>query len=98
MLIPDTDGRTQSADSTGANLSGGNQQKVVMARSLNRELSLLIASQPTRGVGVGSIEFLHRRRLVEGVQGSPVVSVTTTLGEVLNLAGWMAGMDLGRIA
>src|SRR5690625_753269 len=94
-LIPEFDVRTQSADSTVANLSGGNQQKVVMARALNRELSLLIASQPTRGVDVGFTEFLHRRRLDERDKGTPVVIVSTELDEVVQLADRIAVMYRG---
>src|SRR5699024_8396207 len=75
-LIPEFDIRTESAGSAVSTLSGGNQQKVVMARALNRELALLIASQPTRGVDVGSIEFLHRRLLDERDKGTPVVIVS----------------------
>jgi len=96
-LIPEFDVRTQSADSAVADLSGGNQQKVVMARALNRELSLLIASQPTRGVDVGSIEFLHRRLLDERDKGTPVVIVSTELDEVVQLADRIAVMYRGRI-
>lgn len=84
----------QSAVST---LSGGNQQKVVMARALNRELSLLIACQPTRGVDVGSIEFLHQRIIDERDRGTPVVIVSTELDEVVQLADRIAVMYRGSI-
>ena len=63
----------------------------------NRELALLIASQPTRGVDVGSIEFLHRRILDERDKGTPVVIVSTELDEVLELADRIAVMYHGRI-
>ena len=96
-LIPEFDIRTRSADSAVSTLSGGNQQKVVMARALNRKLSLLIASQPTRGVDVGSIEFLHRRILDERDQGTPVVIVSTELDEVVQLADRIAVMYRGQI-
>ena len=55
------DVRAQSIETPVGTLSGGNQQKVVLARELSRELSLLVAAQPTRGVDVGSIEFIHKR-------------------------------------
>ena len=96
-LIPEFDIRTESAVSAVSTLSGGNQQKVVMARALNRELALLIASQPTRGVDVGSIEFLHRRILDERDKGTPVVIVSTELDEVTQLADRIAVMYRGRI-
>jgi len=96
-LIPEFDIRTESAASAVSTLSGGNQQKVVMARALNRELSLLIASQPTRGVDVGSIEFLHRRILDERDKGTPVVIVSTELDEVTQLADRIAVMYGGKI-
>ena len=96
-LIPEFDIRTGSAASAASTLSGGNQQKIVMARALNRELALLIASQPTRGVDVGSIEFLHRRILDERDKGTPVVIVSTELDEVTQLADRIAVMYRGRI-
>ncbi|MEY2676577.1 MAG: hypothetical protein RL510_597, partial [Actinomycetota bacterium] len=61
QLIKDFDVRTQSAETPAGKLSGGNQQKVVVARELRRDVTLLIAAQPTRGVDVGSIEFIHER-------------------------------------
>lgn len=78
-------------------LSGGNQQKVVMARALNRDLSLFIACQPTRGVDVGSIEFLHRRIIAERDKGTPVIIVSTELDEVMQLADRIAVMYRGGI-
>src|SRR5690606_22441777 len=96
-LVPEFDIRTGSAASAASTLSGGNQQKIVMARALNRELALLIASQPTRGVDVGSIEFLHRRILDERDKGTPVVIVSTELDEVTQLADRIAVMYRGRI-
>ena len=67
--VGEFDIRTQSIDSTVSALSGGNQQKVVLARELSRPLSVLIASQPTRGVDVGAIEFLHKRLVEERDRG-----------------------------
>ena len=78
-------------------LSGGNQQKAVVARELSRPLRLLIASQPTRGVDVGAMEFIHRRIVAERDQGRPVVVVSTELDEVLALADRVAVMYRGRI-
>ena len=78
-------------------LSGGNAQKVVLAREMSRPLRLLVASQPTRGLDVGSIEFVHKRIVAERDQGTPVIIVSTELDEVLNLADRIAVMYRGRI-
>ncbi|MGW9402580.1 ABC transporter ATP-binding protein [Arthrobacter sp. NPDC055585] len=95
--IDEFDIRTQSAEAAAGTLSGGNQQKVVMARELSRPLSLFIASQPTRGVDVGSIEFLHKRIVAERDGGTPVMIVSTELDEVLELADRIAVLYSGRL-
>ncbi|ASN51387.1 ABC transporter ATP-binding protein [Sinomonas sp. R1AF57] len=95
--IEEFDIRTQSADVPASALSGGNQQKVVMARELSRPLRLFIASQPTRGVDVGSIEFLHRRILAERDRGTPVMIVSTELDEIMELADRIAVLYRGRL-
>ncbi|MCC3272878.1 ABC transporter ATP-binding protein [Arthrobacter zhangbolii] len=95
--ITEFDIRTQSAAALAGTLSGGNQQKVVMARELSRPLSLFIASQPTRGVDVGSIEFLHRRIIAERDAGTPVMIVSTELDEVLELGDRIAVLYGGRL-
>ncbi|GAA1354269.1 ABC transporter ATP-binding protein [Falsarthrobacter nasiphocae] len=95
--ISEFDIRTQSAEHTASTLSGGNQQKIVMARELSRDLKLFIASQPTRGVDVGSIEFLHRRILAERDKGTPVLIVSTELDEVLELSDRIAVLYAGRL-
>ena len=79
-------------------LSGGNQQKVVLARELSRPLKLLIVAQPTRGLDVGSMEFVHRRIVSERDKGTAVVLVSTELDEVLGLADRIAVMYRGHIA
>jgi simple sugar transport system ATP-binding protein len=79
-------------------LSGGNQQKVVLARELSRPLRVLIVAQPTRGLDVGSMEFVHRRIVEERDRGAAVVLVSTELDEVLGLADRIAVMFQGRIA
>ncbi|GHG48947.1 ABC transporter [Sinomonas cellulolyticus] len=95
--IDEFDIRTQSADELASSLSGGNQQKVVMARELSRPLRLFIASQPTRGVDVGSIEFLHRRILAERDHGTPVMIVSTELDEIMELSDRIAVLYRGRL-
>jgi len=95
--VAEFDIRTESVDAPVSSLSGGNQQKVVLARELSRPLSALIASQPTRGVDVGAIEFLHRRLVEERDRGTAVVIVSTELDEVASLADRVVVMYRGRI-
>ncbi|MFC8302431.1 ABC transporter ATP-binding protein [Specibacter sp. NPDC057265] len=95
--VAEYDVRTQSPQDAASTLSGGNQQKVVLARELSRPLQLFIASQPTRGVDVGSIEFLHKRIVAERDAGTPVIIVSTELDEVLELADRIAVLFAGRL-
>jgi general nucleoside transport system ATP-binding protein len=95
--ISEFDIRTQSIEATVSSLSGGNQQKVVLARELSRSLALLVASQPTRGLDVGAIEFVHKRLVEERDRGTAVVIVSTELDEVIALADRIAVMYRGRI-
>jgi general nucleoside transport system ATP-binding protein len=95
--VNEFDIRTQSIESTVSSLSGGNQQKVVLARELSRPLALLVASQPTRGLDVGAIEFVHKRLVEERDRGTAVVIVSTELDEVVALADRIAVMYRGRI-
>ena len=95
--ISEFDIRTPSATTIADRLSGGNQQKVVLARELSRDLRLFVASQPTRGVDVGSVEFIHERIVAVRDAGIPVVIVSTELDEVLALADRIAVMYRGRI-
>jgi simple sugar transport system ATP-binding protein len=96
-LIADFDVRTPGRETMAKQLSGGNQQKVVVARELSRDLNLLIASQPTRGVDVGSIEFIHEQIVATRDAGKPVVIISTELDEVTALADRIAVMYRGRI-
>jgi simple sugar transport system ATP-binding protein len=80
-----------------ATLSGGNQQKVVVARELSRPVTLLVAAQPTRGLDVGSIEYVHRRIIDERDRGAAVLLVSSELDEVLALGDRIAVMYRGRI-
>jgi simple sugar transport system ATP-binding protein len=95
--VGEFDIRTSGVDLPASSLSGGNQQKVVLARELSRPLKVLLASQPTRGLDVGSIEFVHRRIVRERDNGAAVVIVSTELDEVLALADRIAVMYGGRI-
>jgi len=95
--VQEYDVRTESVHQPASMLSGGNQQKVVLARELSRPLRLLVVSQPTRGVDVGSMEFVHKRIVAERDNGAAVVLVSTELDEVLGLADRIAVMYRGRI-
>ncbi len=91
------DVRTPSVDVPAATLSGGNQQKVVVARELSRPISLLIASQPTRGLDVGSIEYIHRQIVEQRDRGIAVLIVSSELDEVLALGDRILVMFRGHI-
>ena len=91
------DVRAQGIDSKASQLSGGNQQKVVLARELARELRLLVASQPTRGLDVGSIEFVHEQIVATRDSGIPVLIVATELDEATQLGDRIAVMYKGKI-
>ncbi len=95
--VEEFDVRTSSIEHTASTLSGGNQQKVVLARELSRPLKLLIVAQPTRGLDVGSMEFVHRRIVTERDNGAAVVVVSTELDEVLGLADRIGVMYRGKI-
>jgi ABC-type uncharacterized transport system ATPase subunit len=96
-LIPQFDIRTPSADVPAANLSGGNQQKVIVAREFSRDLVLLIADQPTRGLDVGSIEFIHRQIVAKRDAGTAVLLVSAELDEVLELSDRIGIIYRGRL-
>ena len=89
--------RAQGIATRAGRLSGGNQQKVVLARELSRDLRLFVASQPTRGLDVGSIEFVHTRIVEARDAGIPVIVVSTELDEVTALADRIAVMYRGGI-
>lgn len=96
-LIAEYDIRTPSADIEANTLSGGNQQKVIVARELSRPLRLSIAAQPTRGVDVGSIEYIHSRIIKERDTGTAVLIVSTELDEVMALSDRLLVMYRGKI-
>jgi ABC-type uncharacterized transport system ATPase subunit len=95
--IVEFDIRAQGIGTHVGRLSGGNQQKVVLARELSRELRLFVAAQPTRGLDVGSIEFVHNRIVETRDSGVPVIVVSTELDEVFALADRIAVMYRGGI-
>jgi simple sugar transport system ATP-binding protein len=85
-LIGQYDIRTPSARVTAGSLSGGNQQKLIVAREFSRDVKLVIASQPTRGIDVGSIEYIHERIVEERDGGAAILIVSSELDEVLALS------------
>ena len=97
QLIKEFDIRTPSAETAVSTLSGGNQQKVIVARELHRKVKLLITSQPTRGLDVGSIEFIHRRIIEQRDAGCAVLLVSAELDEILALSDRVAVMYKGEI-
>ncbi len=95
--IAEFDIRTPGRTTAAGRLSGGNQQKIVLARELSRDLRLFVAAQPTRGIDVGSIEFVHKRIVETRDSGVPVIVVSTELDEVFALADRIAVMYRGTI-
>jgi ABC-type uncharacterized transport system ATPase subunit len=91
------DVRTPSTLTPVSSLSGGNQQKVIVAREFSRPIRLLIASQPTRGLDVGSIEYIHRRIVEKRDEGTAVLLVSPELDEVMSLSDRIAVMYEGEI-
>jgi simple sugar transport system ATP-binding protein len=96
-LVKEFDVRTQSIYDTASSLSGGNKQKVVLARELSRSVKLVIASQPTRGLDVGSIEFVYNRLLAERAANKAILLFSTELDEVIALADRIAVIYKGEI-
>ncbi|MEP6479137.1 MAG: ABC transporter ATP-binding protein [Rhodoglobus sp.] len=95
--VKEFDIRAQGIATHVGRLSGGNQQKVVLARELSRDLRLFVAAQPTRGLDVGSIEFVHTQIVAARDAGVPVIVVSTELDEVVALADRIAVMYRGGI-
>ena len=96
-LISEYDIRTPNKETGVGTLSGGNQQKVIVARELSRDLRLTIAAQPTRGVDVGSIEYIHSRIVKERDAGTAVLIVSTELDEVMALSDRLLVMFRGKV-
>lgn len=97
-LVDEYDVKTTRVDVPVSNLSGGNQQKVIVAREFDRDVKLVVASQPTRGVDVGSIEYIHARIVERRDHGAAVLVVSSELDEVMALSDRVLVMFKGRIA
>jgi simple sugar transport system ATP-binding protein len=96
-LIKTFDIRTPSAQTNAGSLSGGNQQKVIVAREFSRPTKLLVAAQPTRGLDVGSVEYIHTRILEKRDEGCAVLLVSAELDEIFELSDRIAVMFRGKI-
>jgi ABC-type uncharacterized transport system ATPase subunit len=96
-LIHDFDIRTPSPLTNVGSLSGGNQQKVIIARELSRPIQFLVASQPTRGLDVGSIEYIHKRIVEKRDEGCAILLVSPELDEIMELSDRIAVMFRGKI-
>jgi simple sugar transport system ATP-binding protein len=96
-LVKQFDIRTPSPNLSAGSLSGGNKQKVVVARELSQNLSVVVAAQPTRGVDVGSIEFIHNQLIAARDNGAAVLLVSAELDEVLSLSDRISVIYAGKI-
>ncbi|MEM7336528.1 MAG: ABC transporter ATP-binding protein [Chloroflexota bacterium] len=96
-LVKNYDVRTPNIDTAAGALSGGNQQKVIVAREFSRDISLLVASQPTRGLDVGSIEYIHDQVVKKRDGGTAVLLVSTELDEIMNLSDRIVVMYDGEL-
>jgi simple sugar transport system ATP-binding protein len=97
LLVKKFDIRTTSPAALASSLSGGNKQKVVIARELSQDLQVLVAAQPTRGVDVGSIEFIHKQLIAARDKGAGVLLVSAELDEIISLSDRIAVMSGGKI-
>jgi simple sugar transport system ATP-binding protein len=96
-LVIEFDVRTQSIEANSSSLSGGNKQKVVLARELSREVKLVVAAQPTRGLDVGSIEFVYEKLLTERANKKAILLISSELDEVMELADRIAVIFKGEL-
>jgi general nucleoside transport system ATP-binding protein len=96
-LVKEFDIRTPSIETPARALSGGNQQKIIVAREMASNPKVLLAAQPTRGVDIGAIEFIHRRLIAERDEGAAILLVSAELDEIRSLSDRIAVMYEGRI-
>jgi simple sugar transport system ATP-binding protein len=96
-LVRDFDVRPPLIDNTGDALSGGNAQKMIVAREFSRDVPLVICAQPTRGIDVGSIEYIHEQIVRKRDEGKAILIVSTELDEIFALSDRIVVMFDGRI-
>jgi simple sugar transport system ATP-binding protein len=94
--IEEFDVKTPSTTTLAESLSGGNQQKLIVARELSQQPDLLVAAQPTRGIDVGAIEFVHQRLMEERAKGKGLLLVSSELDEIISLSDRIAVMYEGE--
>jgi len=97
QLVEAFDVRTPSIETKARSLSGGNQQKAIIAREIDKNPDLLIAAQPTRGLDVGAIEFVHKQLIEQRDQGKAVLLISFELDEIMNVSDRIAVIYEGRI-
>lgn len=97
QLVEAFDVRTPSVETKARSLSGGNQQKAIIAREIDKDPDLLIAAQPTRGLDVGAIEFVHKQLIEQRDQGKAVLLISFELDEIMNVSDRIAVIYEGRI-
>ncbi|MFQ5858267.1 MAG: hypothetical protein ACE5LU_21905 [Anaerolineae bacterium] len=96
-MIRDYDVRTPNQETLTKNLSGGNIQKLILARELSREPRVLVAAQPTRGVDIGATEYIHRRLIEQRSEGTAILLISENLDEIQSLSDRIAVMYEGEI-
>ena len=97
-LIKEYDIRTTNEQLRAGELSGGNQQKAIIARELDRDADLIIVAQPTRGLDVGAIEYIHRQLIAQRDAGKAVLLISFELDEIMNLSDRIIVLHDGKIA
>ncbi len=97
-LVREYDVRPPQTQLSAGNLSGGNAQKLVLARELDAAPEVLIAAQPTRGLDINAIQYVHRRLLEQRDRGVAILLISTELEEIFNLSDRIAVLFEGRIA
>ena len=96
-LVEEFDIRTPGIDTRVGSMSGGNQQKIIIAREIDKDPQVMIAAQPTRGLDVGAIEFVHQQLIAQRDQGKAVLLVSFELDEILNVADRILVLFGGQI-
>ena len=96
-VVEEFDVRTPNVTVTASSLSGGNKQKLIVGREFSEDIELLVAAQPTRGIDIGAIEFIHRRILEQRDKGTAVLLVSAELDEILGLADRIAVVYGGKL-
>ncbi len=97
QLVRDFSVKTPSLDTPGKNLSGGNIQKLILARELSRQPRVVVAAQPTRGLDIGAIEYVHETLVAQREEGTAMLLISEDLDEIMSLSDRIAVIYEGRI-